>query len=133
MDVAVRMAGYGTGVEIKMAFSPYTALALGMNLYNAGETAYDTYLTLIYGFDSTGSTPYIYFKPHFQNFKLTAGDYAIMPIAENTVAIQVGFGIYGNPDKQLQPSIELGFYYQLSNVPFQTIFLSLGISEITWF
>ncbi len=134
LDLGFRLFFFGIGMEAKKSFNQQTAIAFGSNLsiFDVdvyGTRVYDIYGTLIYGFKPTGSTPYIYLKPHFQGYiGKSHGSDTTYTFGESGLMIQTGFGYYGNPDKLIQPSIELGMYYLFSSNPKLTFSLSLGLN-----
>ncbi len=129
MDIGFRLLGFGAGLEVKKALNPQTALALGVQFSSFGALFYDLYGTLMYGFKPDGATPYIYLRPHIQGFSgsLSTQDTTVV-FGASTFTLQGGFGFYGNPNKALQPSIELGFIYPLESGSTPIFQLSLGVN-----
>ncbi len=129
MDIGFRLLGVGVGLEVKKAFNRQTAMALGVQFSSFGGLFYDLYGTLIYGFKPEGATPYVYLRPHYQGFSgSTSTSDTTYAFAANAFTLQGGFGFYGNPNKTVQPSIELGFIYPLTNGATPVFHLSLGIN-----
>ncbi len=128
-DLGFRIFGPGFGMEMKKAFNDQSAIAIGANLSSFGALFYDIYGTYIYGFNPTGSTLYAYFKPHLQGYTtdVTTED-TTYSWAGNGFVLQAGFGFHGNPEKVIQPSIELGVIYPLIENSKPAFLLSLGVN-----
>jgi len=128
-DLGFRLFGFGFGMEMKKAFNDQSAIAIGTNLSTLGAFFYDIYGTYIYGFNPTGSTLYAYFRPHLQGFTadVNTAD-TTYSWAGNGFVLQAGFGFHGNPEKVIQPSIELGVIYPLMEDSKPAFLLSLGVN-----
>ncbi len=129
MDLGFRLLGVGVGMEVKKAFNRQTAVALGAQFSSFGALFYDLYGTFIYGFKPYGATPYIYLRPHYQGFTGAISDQDTTYLfGANAFTLQGGFGFYGNPDRTVQPSIELGFIYPVAENSTPIFTISLGLN-----
>jgi len=129
MDLGFRVFGTGFGLETKKAFSDQLAFAVGINAASFGAIYYDIYGTMIYGFNSTGTIPYLYIKPHIQGYlgEVTTSDTTLV-FSNNALALQGGFGFHGDPDKVIQPSAEIGLILPLGQSFTPTLVLSFGLN-----
>ncbi len=124
-DIGFRVFRAGFGLEGKRAFTDRMALSIGVILNKPADPIfYDLYGTLLYGFRSTGSIPYLYIRPMIVGYIGNSGD-GSFPAG---LALQGGFGYHGDPDKFIQPSAEIGFITPLSGSFRPDIILSLGLN-----